>query len=162
MGVGVAGSGLDFGFLSISPPLPPSYAASLGQPGIPAQCHRGCGTGPDLPSRDNGKSDSQIPGQGMVHRGGGRCTWESQGTVGMGHVAEATWKGVGGYHAWVMNLREQVEEHLLHLAGERWQWQAEHLTEGRARPPVCWHLQIGPAHFSAFGCLCLSGGRQAQ
>lgn len=71
-------------------------------------------------------------------------------------MAEATWKGVGGYHAWVMNLREQVEEHLLHLAGERWQWQV-----GKSSP-VCWLLQIGPAHFSAFGCLCLSGGRQAQ
>lgn len=29
---------------------------------------------------------------------------------------------------------------------------------------VCWNLQVGPAHFSAFGCLCVcvSGGRQAQ
>lgn len=23
------------------------------------------------------------------------------------------------------------------------------------RIPVCWNLQIGPAHFSAFGCLCM-------
>lgn len=82
---------LEFGLLcpadTISLPLP-SHAAGLGQPGIPSQCHRGCGTGPDLPSRHYGKSHSQIPGQGMVYGGGGWCNQEPRGTLGMGYVAE--------------------------------------------------------------------------
>lgn len=62
--MGVAGSAPSWCSASHCPS--PSYAASLGQPGIPAQRHWGCRTGPDLPSRHNGKSDSQIPGQAQA------------------------------------------------------------------------------------------------
>jgi hypothetical protein len=69
------------------------------------------------------------------------------------------------YRAWVMNLREQGEQHPLHLAAPGWGEVAGRTPDREKSMPVCWNLQIGPAHyFSAFWCVhaCVSGERQAQ